>query len=318
MNRFPIIFSMPLLVLLTSLSCQFSKVADYFSQEPNGDAVRQVITTAVPMGFATSIAFAAASGQTLPASVHVTQSIGSFPGSAVLIIHPSADQQLPPGVRSNGQIAVAGYFNSADAGVLSVFFIGMSVRQGGIVVSRISTFPVTRNGDTYMLTYAKEDINAGTTDTVASFTLTPEQMNVELNRLASRPSFDSTITLDQEGWVVEVDPKATPADPFDDTYSIIGAGQHIGLDMAGEELTGGELVQVIFIECQLSNACVRNPIAGSVLLRKYGAADAGTGQRSVFGTSWWHFHSTCDGKAEIPVGTGTYIGFSGKSVNLNL
>ncbi|MBD3321313.1 MAG: hypothetical protein GF350_09490 [Chitinivibrionales bacterium] len=319
MRKSALLYLLPCLVVLFTGSCGIKDSAvNYFSQEPDGEPVRQIITSGASLGFAVSAAMSAVGDTQPPSCVQTVRAVNSFPGSGLFYINLSSDDTLPPGVDCGGRIAVAGFWSESRTAVMSVIFLDMGLLQGGISLSNVSTFPVVQNDSSYVLTWAMEDVNSGTSDTAMTLSLTQQEVDVELNRLASRPSFDTSITVDQEGWVVEILDNGTTSDLFDDSYSIIGACQHVGLGFAGEQLQSGEILQVIMVQSTLTLPCAKNPSGGWGMVRGYGTPDASSGTRALFGTSVWRFHTACDGCADIPVGTGRYIGFSGKKVELGL
>lgn len=298
--------------------CGLSEAVDYFSQEPDAEPVRQVITTGASLGFATSVAMDAIGGKQSSDFARVVQGTGSYPASGLVYIDPPVGMVLPPGVAAGKRIAVAGFWSDSVTAIVSVVFVAQSMKHGGIAFTNVSTFPVVRKDSVYVLTFASEDVNAGTSDTALTLSLSQTEVDAELNRLASRPSIDTSVSVDQDVWVVEVQDNHTPGNPADDTYSVLGAGQHIGLGFAGEDLSGGEILQVVMVKSRLTNGCLLNPTEGWGMIRKYGAPGAGSGERPVFGTSVWQFHGNCDGRANIVVGTGTYTGFTGKKAKLGL
>lgn len=303
-------------VMLTG-SCGLKDTVDYFSQEPDAEAVRQAITTGSLLGYAVSAAMGAVDGAG-QGPARVIAGVASFPGSGLIAVESDVAQGLPAGVVSGKTIYVAGFWPDSQTAILTVTCADGSLAHGGIAFTNVATFPATRTDSGWVLTFASEDVNAGTSDTALTMTMTEQQVAIELNRLASRPSIDSSISVDQDAWVIEVDDAGTPALLADDRYSIVGAGQHVGLGFAGEQLAEGELLQIVMVECALSAQCGRNPSKGWGVVRKYSAPRSGGGERTQFGTSVWQFHGRCDGRADILAGTGTYLGFSGRTVELNL
>jgi len=291
---------------------------DYFSQEPDGEPIRQVITTSSLIGYAASVTLHSINTDSPPAYVRVASSPATYPGTGLVYVDPPNSGSLPPAVNPDVRIAVAGYWDSDSSAVLSVVFIEGAVSMGGIALQNMATFPVVRNDSCWMAVFAKEDINSGTNDTNLTLSLSQSELNAEFTRLTNRPSIDTSISVDQSAWIVQIFDNGT-ADSFsDDYFSIIGAGQHVGVGFDGEQMAQSEFIQLVLVECNLEQSCRLNPTAGWGMVRHLKINESSPGSLEKIGTSVWDFHNTCNGKAAIVLGTGTFMGFSGKSVDLDL
>ena len=89
----------------------------------------------------------------------------------------------------------------------------------------------------------------------------------------------------QSAWTVDVDGKGTAGDPSDDVYTIDGAQQGVGAS------SGANVAQVTLTSVLLDPSCRDNPIAGSGIIQQVGSSSLE--QVTV------HFHSACDGKADV-------------------
>ena len=157
-----------------------------------------------------------------------------------------------------------------------------------------------------------EDINSGN-DTTLALSLDEGQIITEFKRYEMRPEIDTSVTLEQDAWIIEIDNSGTPGDIADDVISLTGAGQNVTFDTITPDL---DLIQIISIKTEMNYQCVRNPVSGFILLRNYGLYS--NPENIQLGSILFDFHSACDGKCTLPVATESYILNSGRSVNLGL
>jgi hypothetical protein len=156
--------------------------------------------------------------------------------------------------------------------------------------------------------YSEQDINAGS-DTLLSLGITQGQIDAELVKYQTMRSFDSGVTLAQNGWLIRVDNSGTLADPSDDRYTVFGGGQYV-------EVSEGttEIVQLTMINAAMSPSCTWNPTAGWALWQNLGVDSAGPDIGHVL----LMFHAACDGNARVTVATGVYLLANGRDVALEL
>jgi hypothetical protein len=300
------------LALLNSGCKTGERIKTYFSQEPEVEAITEVIKTTLPLAYAASLAMAAADGNVAP-NVQVINPVYSYPGNGLMYINIGQGSGLPVLADTTATIIVAGLWSSQEMAFLSVSFVNLDFGQMSFTLSNVHTFPVIRDSGGIIIVYANQDINAGTSDTVITVSLTQSEINAELNRLYSRPALDSLVTVEQDGWVIRVDNNLSYTDPSDDEYTITGAGQYLG---AGQ--TDIYMIQAVMIAAAMRPSCRLNPFEGGALLRNLEVSSGDKKDWPEFGTSFFMFHSECDGEVDLTLATGCYIGSSGSTVDLNL
>jgi hypothetical protein len=298
-----------LFLLILCVHCQrFKKIKDAFSKKPEIAAASEVLKTAIPLGYAAACAMDAVAGDTAP-GVGFIAGIGGYPGNGLLSISVSGSLPLPVGADTSGTIYVAGYWTSQDQAILSVFFTDLSVREGTFVLKNTATFPVQRDTSGFRIVYASEDVNS-TADTSMTVTLTGQQMQFEWKKFEAVPPVDSAVGIDQNAWIIYVDTKGTPAIRTDDIYSVCGAGQYLAASVSG-----ASVVQLVMIDVAYTPAKRLNPYSGRGILRDIDIEDNSLPE---LGTAVLWFHNKNDGRVDVPIATGVYIGSIGKSFALNL
>lgn len=298
--------------IVINLKCRrIQDVKDLLSKEPEVAAVSKVLKTAIPIAYAVNVAMVAINGDTLP-QVTFRQGFTGFPGKGVLYITVSPTYPLPVGSDNSGGILVAGLWSSKDNAVVTVLFSDLNISQGTFQLNSINTFPVQRDGDSLLAVYADQDVNS-VKDTFLVFNLTTGEIQTEYERLLAEKPSDSAVVVEQNAWIIDVGTKGTPTNLNDDVYSLSGAGQYVEASVVNSSV-----VQLVLIETSFSPTIPRNPFEGRGILRDIDVSTGNTGHLPELGTAVLKFHSSNDGKVDILLATGVYIGSTGKSLPLNL
>lgn len=281
-----------------------------FRKAPPVAPVQDILKTSSALSYAVGAAMSVISGQS---SQTFRSSINSInvPGTVLMHLSPEVPP-FPPGIHINDDIIVAGILSDTNSGILSVIFTNTSKVFGQFNLMSIMTVPVVRRDNVITIVFAGEDINSGN-DTTLAVSLNEGQVSAEFKRYEMRPEIDTSVTLEQDAWIIEVDNGGTPGDIADDVTYVTGAGQNVTFGTITPDL---DLIQIISIKTELNYHCVRNPVNGFVLLRNYGLYS--NPENIQLGSILFDFHPSCDGKCNIPVATGSYILNSGRSINLGL
>jgi hypothetical protein len=298
--------------IILNLQCRrIQEVKDFFNREPEVSAVSKVLKTTIPVVYAANVAMAAVNGDTLP-QVVFRQGFTSFPGNGILYITISPTYPLPIGSDNSGGILVVGMWSSKNNAILTVLFSDLNISQGTFQLNSINTFPVQRDGDSLLAVYADQDVNS-VKDTFLVFSLSTGQIQTEYIRLLAEKPTDSAIVVEQNAWIIDVDTKGTPTNLNDDVYSLFGAGQYVEASVVN-----ASVVQLVMMQTLFTPAIPRNPYDGRGILRDIDVSTGNTGHLPELGTAVLTFHRTNDGKVDVLVATGVYIGSTGKSLPLHL
>ncbi len=317
MKNSGLFFFIIVVLILQISSCRridnrINNVVDIFKRKPEVEALREVIKTALPLGYAASCAMAVVSGETL-SHVKIIEGVTSFPDHGLISIDISDEHRLPVGADTSGTIIVAGLWSSRDVAIFSVFFTDIDIEDGSFALSNISTFPAQRDTNGILIVYANEDVNSGS-DTFMTVTLTEGEIHTELTRLETAPPIDSAVTLDQNAWIINVDFNATNNNFSDDIYNISGAGQYLAASV-----TDVSVVQLVMIDAAMSpTICRLNPTYGVAFIRNLDVSTGYSGNIPELGTTVLTFHSSCNGKVNATIATGVYVASTGSSFSLNL
>ncbi len=292
--------SIPALAALFCLTCRPVQTVKHIFQNPDTEPLREILLSALPLGYAASIAMSAVRGESIP-GVSVSQSCAGFPCNALVNIDVDSTGVVPPGVASTRTVVVAGLWSNDSLAFLSMFFADLDTGAAAFTLANVSTVPVTIENGAVRVVYAREDVNAGS-DTVLTVSLTQDEIDAEMTRLETRPPADSSVTVDQEAWIVDADNGGTPGLLADDTYTVSGGGQFV--EVGAEE---AYILQITFLFVKTAAACLRNPFDGTVVSRNTGVTSSGQiGTKPLIGTVIFGFHQACDGRVDVPLATGVY------------
>lgn len=303
--------------------CGSTDEVEKFFQDPDPVAVESTLKTAIPVGYASSLAMNAMAGDEAPNVSIINKLCASdsteYPCSAWIAITYDPSSYPMPLETGSGEIIVAGLWTSVNSAILSVFFTDIDLYTGSFQLYDVDTFPVVRTGNVITAVYADIDVNVGSTP-VFPFTLSLDEINFEEERFAGAsppdpwlPPDDSQVSVEEEAWIVDVDSNFTTDDFNDDIYMINGAGQFVGVSESSVQIR-----QIVFLGVIMSCSCILNPTDGLAIINDISVSDDPFVYGETLGSALFTFHEGCDGEVKVTAAVGSYIGSSGDSLPLNL
>jgi len=271
-----------------------------FNQPPDTEPVAATLNTAIPLAYAAAVAMDAAAGDVADNALSLDDCTG-YPCSAVVNIDFDTDN-APFMVPVSGGVTVLGHFPSFDAGILATSFVNVSVGTENQAVFNVAAFPVTRTAFGITLVYAEVDINVELPVDPADFS--EQEQHDALNRLNTPRPITPEVGIETHAWIVDVDFNDTPFDYSDDFFTISGGGQSFQLSADENAIT-----QLAMVDVTVGPDCLSNPTTGLALLQ-----DVNIDPVSFpIGQAILRFHSRCDGRVRVDLGSGSYFGATGHS-----
>ena len=301
------------IVLMTALMVLWGchKVSE-LTQRAELEPLEQGFKTSSAIGYCASLADIAFSGEALPPNVSL--SLSSKPGyTSAGVIHVHVDESTPlPFSHSLGDIYIAGLWDGANGGVISIVFGDFDIISSKFKFYGIHTVPVTKKAGTGTINtiFAAQDIIIGQgSDTLLSLSMSKPKFDTELTRLNGNHATDVFAAIKQNVWFISIDRNGTPGNWYDDVLTINGGGQVV----EATSVSGGILYHAM-IETKFSYAsCAQNPLDGTAFIQNIKAA----GSSVDLGNITVNFHNACDGKAQILLATGKYLTSTGKNIELD-
>jgi hypothetical protein len=300
------VFLLVLAVTTSVTGCNSDEAGNFF-KSPNVEPIRTVVKTAVPLAYAASVAMGSMDGAS-PANALVSNGCLEFPCAAVVSITMD-DQTLPVELESYGTVLVAGLWTSRNLAILTVYFIDMDAGSSIFSVSNVSTFPAIKTSNGVKIVYPNVNIDIET-GALQPEELTEQEVQSEYDRLNAEHPDDPKVGLDMDAWIVDIDNAGTSADYSDDRYTISGGGQYI--DVSSD---AGSVLQLGMALVEMAGDCAANPGGGLAVLNQVAASSSGY---AVAGQALLRFRPECDGKAQVAVASGSYLGSIGESIPLRL
>jgi hypothetical protein len=303
-----IIRAITIIILLFTLSA-CKKIRDLRDENPEIDPLKHGFKTSAAIGYCASLAVTVLEGDPGPGNVRF-ESTNSGEYSSAGIIYATFDNQFPLPFNSLiGDVIIAGLWNE-NSGVITIVFSDLDIFNSQYKFYGIHTVPVMRDPQTGNLqtVFAKQDIVIGEgSDTLINMSFSNPQFNMELDRLDEEPPNDMYVAASQNVWFVNIDQNGT-SNIYDDTYVIHGGGQ-----IAEATSTTGGILYHAMIGAEFNySACSENPLKGDAFIQNIKA-----GTSVDLGNIYLKFHDNCDGKAYVEFGTGEYLKYSARHINLN-
>lgn len=294
-------------VIVYGESCQR---LDELDESPELLPLEQGFKTSAAIGYCASLASSAFQGEALPPNVSFEAgSPGEgYTGAGILHVHVTANDPLPFNSHI-GDILIAGLWNG-NSGVISIIFADIDLLASDFQFYGMHTVPVFKdaNGDIQAL-FAEQDIVIGQgSDTLMNLSLSKPKFDAELDRLNAPQPTDAFAAIAQKVWFIKINRQGTLTDLYDDQYRVTGGGQVL----EARSTSGGVLYHAM-INTEFSYAeCPQNPSAGTAFIQ-----NLKVGSVTDLGNITLKFHDSCDGKADVLVATGKYVGSNGRRVALD-
>ncbi|MBN1127916.1 MAG: hypothetical protein JXA71_02955 [Chitinispirillaceae bacterium] len=313
-----LLISLCSLMLSGGLFCDtIDTIKDYFTKEPEVDAVAEVLRIALPIGYAARTAMAAVNGETVDDGIVIVSGIKDSTGPALITIPVSSTHPLPIG-SNTGTLVVSGYWSSMNEAVMAMVLNGLDIPTATATFDNIQAFPVLRDSTGIQALYARQWVNVGKSSLDTS-SVSASEAEEKIAWGKNVPTIDSSASVDQDVWIIRVKHKGTPGDPLDDEYGLMGVGQY-----AGKKKNEAYLVQLIMLGACMKASCRKNPVvdnifSGGALLNTFEAkigADPSTFPK--IGRALFTYHDACDGRIDLKIATGCYIGRIGQGFALDL
>ncbi len=280
-----------------------NRVDDFFL-DPSTGPIKTIIRTALPLGYAASVAMQAVQGNVPANTTVIGGSCNDYPCLRIVTINISQGD-LPLDFSSYGTISVAGLWSSASLAILTTTFAGMSIGSNTVSISSVALTPVLVSSTGLRVVYNNFQLNKG----ISPGTLSDEQTQGIYLTLGTSIPAELKLSVKMDAWIIEIDNATTPTNFTDDSYRITGGSQHIDLSGFGQEI-----LQLGIINMEMASACNRNPVSGNFLMNQISLSDSST----IIGQAYFRFGSLCDGNASVSLGLGNYLAATGKSYALNL
>jgi hypothetical protein len=294
-------------ILICSLAISCSKL-DQLDESPELQPLAQGFQASAAIGYCASLAVSAFTGETLPSNVTFEpKTEAGYTSAGVIRVNVTSSNPLPFNSHI-GDIFIAGLWDG-NSGVISIIFADIDILSSDYEFYGLYTIPIIKGGSGDIRTlFAQQDIVIGEgSDTLLSLSMSKPKFDLEQQRLNSSYPVDVFAAVSQNVWFLDID-RNNLNDVYDDFYTVNGGGQVL----EARSTSGGVLYHAM-IDTEFSHSsCSTNPTDGTAFIQNIKA-----GSSIDLGNITLNFHSSCDGRADVIVATGKYVGSNGKNINLN-
>jgi hypothetical protein len=281
-------------------------------QDPPVTPVTKTIKTVVPVGYAASLVISDMKGYKQTNVKSVKQK-----SAKLLYVDTSIDYPYKFKNDSYGEMVIAYIQTDLNTALVSVFFTDMEISTGNFKLKNVIAFPVILDEFSNKITavYVSMDVNLGD-NLFPGIDLSEPEINENLGKLDNEITYITEIAIEQNAWIIEIDP-GNFADLYDDDFKIFGGQQAVQVEDYETESSVGAL-QMAMIDVDFSSDCLKNPTSGYAFMQDVEVATSTNDNDIVFGHVFYDFHSSCDGKVEVEVATGNFVFAIGSELDLGL
>jgi hypothetical protein len=284
------------------------KVREFF-RTPPVQPLQELIQTSVPVGFCAVAAMADQMGYTLPGG-----NIFQYGGNSV--IHFKNKHEYPLSLLSIpcDDIYILRLQADEEICIISALFVKNESTSGQCRVYHISPVPVLFDEGNVKAIFVRNNVYVGD-DLNLELKMSQGEIDLAIEKLGMPKPGDVSVAVEQNAWIIIVDPAGTWQVFGDDRYSISGGEQDISTysNPAGN---AASVLQMAMIGTTISPECLKNPVEGFAVLREI-SVETGTDSSLddlVLGTIMYTFNESCNGRIKVQVATGSFVLSLGKEV----
>ncbi|MFC2098155.1 hypothetical protein ACFLSP_00285 [Bacteroidota bacterium] len=307
------LFKYFILIFLVLGSCEESGKLDNFLRQAPVEPLADIIRTSVPIGHCAMVAMADQKGYPIP-----YETLPVSDGLSLIRILPSDDfpfVYLEEGIK---EILILSLPADDEFAIISILYLSGESVSLVEQIHEIHTIPVILEEEKLKAVFASQDIYVK--DSVElELHMGPAEIWIELER-AEEPRPETTeAAIEQNAWIIDVDPSGTWDLFSDDVYTITGGQQDVSA-LSGPTSEEAGILQLAMIGTRIRPDCILAPDDGIAVLHEI---DVATAQEEsiedlVLGTVFYQFISECTGQVRIPLATGNFVTSTGTKIDLGL
>jgi hypothetical protein len=284
-----------------------------FFRQPPVSPLLEIIQTSVPTGFCAVISMADLLGHAIPDA-----DIYNYNGLS--LIHMKNNHEYPLSLLAIAcdDIYILRLGMDEDMCMISSFFVSKDHLSGQQKIYHIGPLPVMLDDQHVRTIFVRNHVSVED-ELNLELSINQGEIDMAIERLMAPNPEDVSVAIEQDAWVIEIDPENTWTDFSDDKYMITGGEQDVST-LSDPEGNAASILQMAMIGLMIDPACLRNPVSGFTVLREI-SVETGGGSRLddlVLGTILYTFEKSCTGRVKVPVATGSFILSLGQEVEFNM
>lgn len=287
-------------------------VREFFRQPPVLPLL-EVIQTSVPTGFCVAVAMADQLGHAIPGA-----EIGHYNGLSLIQIKNNHEYPLSLLAVPCEEIYILRLGMDEDMCIISSFFVSKDHLSGQGKIYHIGPVPVLLDDQHVRAIFARNHVSVED-ELNLELNLSQGEIEMGIERLTAPKPDNVSVAVEQDAWIIEIQPEDTWTDFSDDKFMITGGEQNVST-LSDPEGNAASVLQMAMIGLMIDPACLKNPVSGFTVLREI-SVETGSDSRLddlVLGTILYTFDLNCTGRIKVPVATGSFLLALGQEVEFNM
>ncbi len=311
--KYLVLLSMTMLVTGCEQLDQKTDAVREFFRPPPVLPMLEVIQTSVPTGFCAVMAMADQLGHPIPGA-----EIYQYGGNAVIHLKNNHEYPLSLLPISCDDIYILRLQTDEDICIISSFFVAKDHSPGQHKVYHIGPVPVLVDDDHVKVIFASNNVYVED-DLNLELNMSQGEIKVIIERLAMPTPDNVSVAVEQNAWIIGIDPAGTWNIFSDDKYTITGGEQDVSI-VSDPEGDAASVLQMAMIGIMIDPECLRNPLSGFAVLREIKVETGADSQLEdlLLGTILYTFNESCTGTIKVTVATGSFLLSLGKEIEFNM
>jgi hypothetical protein len=283
-----------------------------FFRQPPLLPVREVIQTSASIGFCAAAGLADQLGHAIPGA-----ETWNFDGLS--FIHLKNNQAYPLSLLPVpcDEIYIIRLGMDEEMCFVSAFFVSSDPRTGSQQIYHIGPVPVMLDNQHVRAIWVRNRVTLED-ELKLELDLSQGEVDIALEQLRMPESEDVSVAVQQNAWVIEIDPARTWSDFRDDRIMITGGEQDVSA-LTYPERNAASVLQMAMMGLLIDPDCMLNPVSGFSVLQEISVATGGRQLDDlVLGTILYTFEESCTGRVRVPVATGSFLLSLGRELEFNM
>ena len=275
--------------------------------------VLEVIQTSVPTGFCAAVAMSEQMGHVIPDA-----DVSNYNGFSLIRMKNNNEYPMSLLNVPCDEIYILRLGMDEEMCIISSFFVSNDHVSGQQKVYHIGPVPVMLDDQHVRAIFARNHVTVGD-ELNLELKISQGEIDLAIERLKVPNPDDVSVAVEQDAWVIEIEPENTWTVFSDDKFMVTGGEQDVST-ISDPQGNAASVLQMAMIGLMIDPACLKNPVSGFTVLREINVESSSHSQLDelVLGTIFYTFDRSCTGRIRVPVATGSFLLSLGQEVEFNM
>lgn len=275
--------------------------------------VLEVIQISVPTGFCAAVAMSEQMGHVIPDA-----DVSNYNGLSLIRMNNNNEYPMSLLNVPCDEIYILRFGMDEEMCIISSFFVSNDHVSGQQKAYHIGPVPVMLDDQHVRAILARNHVSFEN-DLNLELKISQGEIDIALERLKVPNPDDVSVAIEQNAWVIEIEPENTWNDFSDDKFMVTGGEQDVST-ISDPEGNAASVLQMATIGLMIDPSCLKNPVSGFTVFREIKVETGGESRLDdlVLGTILYTFDKSCTGRIRIPLATGSFILSFGQEIEFNM